>query len=72
MNKTTYIIIAGVAVLIIVLWFVIKEYMTRQIQKLLPIEDLEKQFDELVESHKVITEYLMKENKDKYLEVGEL
>lgn len=69
MSKTLYIITGGLIVFVIAGYF-IKEAFKKQFQKLIPIEELEKQFDSLAENQKIIAEYLMRgQHTDKYLEV---
>lgn len=69
MSKNIYIIAGGVLVFLIIGYF-IKEAMKKQFQKMLPIEELERQFDSLAENQKIIAEYLMKgDHANKYLEV---
>lgn len=70
MKKSTLILTVGGALVGVLLWYVMKEMMKKQIQKLIPVEELEKQFDDLVENQKAITEYLQRPDAKKYLEIN--
>lgn len=70
MKKSTLILTVGGALVGVLLWYVMKEIMKKQIQKLIPVEELEKQFDDLVENQKAITEYLQRPDANKYLEIN--
>jgi hypothetical protein len=55
----------------VLLGYVVKEIVRRQIQKMIPVEELEKHFDSLAENQRAITEYLTGgDHKNKYLEIN--
>lgn len=70
MKKSTILLTVGGVVVCALLWYVLKEIMRKQIQKLIPVEELEKQFDDLVENQRAITEYLQRPDANKYLEIN--
>lgn len=69
MKRGTMLIIAGVVVLVLVIGWFIKEAMKKYITGMLPVDDIEKNFDRLVENQKAITEFLAKDSANKYLEL---
>jgi len=70
MKRNTVLLILGGVAVTMLLGYVVKEMMRNYMHKLIPVEELEKQFDDLVENQKMITEYLQRGDGNKYLEIN--
>lgn len=60
MKRKTYIIIGVCFIILLILGWIINEIMKRQIQRLIPLREMEERFDNIINQQNAITDLLTK------------